>query len=35
MASLIGTVGALGSSLLGDLISKGVQTLGNVASQKI
>ena len=35
MASLIGTLGTIGSSLIGSLLSKGAETIGDVASTKL
>ena len=36
MASLLlGTLGSLGQSLLGDLFSKGIKTVGNIAASKL
>lgn len=35
MASLLGTLGSMGMSVLGDLFSKGVKSVGEVASNKL
>lgn len=35
MAQLLGTLGSLGTSLIGSLLSKGVETVGDVATHKL
>lgn len=35
MASLLGTLGTIGMNMLGDLLGKGVKSVGDVASNKI
>lgn len=35
MATLLGTLGAIGTNLLGNLFSKGAETVGNIASNKL
>lgn len=35
MAALLGTLGTIGSSLIGSLLSKGAETIGDVATSKL